>query len=82
MKITNNLYYSTRMTLGLKCWSKSVRIQENTDQKKLRIWTLFTLYELLEKKEMESSFSPATDSYDGAKNCELIEFTYLPSKNN
>ena len=82
MKIRNNLYYSTKMTLALKCSSKSVRIQENTDQKKLRIWTLFTLCELLEKKEMESFFGPAIDSYDGAKNCELIEFTYLPSNNN
>ena len=68
------------MTLGLKCWSKSIRIQENTDKKKLRIWTLFTLCELLEKKEMESCFSPTIDRYDGAKNCELIEFTYLPRK--
>ena len=40
LKTGNNLYYRDYLDLGSKS-PYSVRVRENTDQKKLRIWALF-----------------------------------------
>ena len=50
-----NFVLTFKETLREKC-PYSVRIQENTDQKQLRIWTLFTQWECLLKFNHQALF--------------------------